>query len=356
MKTVFRHILSFQRNHHFWMGRSWQYKNARRYIMAVAGLLLLALMIPVLSYAKDQNTSSAILGANDPRDDSNPWGVASGAEWFSDFPRFNPLLKAAGVRWLRGFYEWQIIQPRRGYFNWALTDRLVANAKANDIHLTYTFAYFAPWASADGGTRKFPIKDIQFWRDYVSGLVSRYRADIKYWEVWNEFNGSFAENGTPAIYAEMVREASIAAKKIDPTAQIGISVANFDVNFLDAAIRAGAGGHFDYICVHPYEKLGALADGGEVDFLTMTRTLRHWRKPSGAQASDFAMCFTPRSARASAPELFSIAASITDAPAAPQRADTSASTTTVRDAAAENADASRRSALARRSRSAHERA
>jgi hypothetical protein len=274
MKTVFRRILSFQRDHHFWMGRPWQYKNARLYNMAVAGFLVLALMIPVLSYAKDQNTSPAILGANDPRDDSSPWGVASGAEWFSDFPRFNPLLKAAGVRWLRGFYEWQIIQPKRGYFNWGATDRLVANAKANDIHLTYTFAYFAPWASADGGTRKFPIKDIQFWRDYVGGLVSRYHEDIKYWEVWNEFNGSFAENGTPAIYAELVKAASITAKQIDPTAQIGISVANFDVNFLDAAIKAGAGGHFDYICVHPYEKLGALPDNGEVDFLTMARTLR----------------------------------------------------------------------------------
>ena len=271
MKIVFRRTLSL---HNFGMGRSWQHKNACRYSMAVAGLLLLTLIIPDLSYAKDQNTSPALRGANDPRDDLSPWGVASGAEWFSEFPRFNPMLKAAGVRWLRGFYEWQIIQPKRGYFNWALTDRLVANAKANDIHLTYTFAYFAPWASADGGTRKFPIKDIQFWRDYVSGLVSRYHEDIKYWEVWNEFNGSFAENGTPGIYAELVKEASITAKRIDPTSQIGMSVANFDVNFLDAAIKAGAGGHFDYICVHPYEKLGALADNGEVDFLTMTRTLR----------------------------------------------------------------------------------
>jgi hypothetical protein len=278
METVFRHMVSFKRDHISWMGRSWKYRKDRRCAMALAGLLLLALMleiqIPVLGSAKAQNTVPAILVANDPRDDSSPWGVASGAEWFSDFPRFNPLLKTAGVRWLRGFYEWQIIQPKRGYFNWAVTDRLVANTKANAIHLTYTLAYFAPWASADGGTRTFPIKDMQYWRDYVSAVVSRYHESIKYWEVWNEFNGSFAKNGTPAIYAEMVKEASIAAKKIDPTAQIGMSVANFDVTFLDAAIKAGAGGHFDYICVHPYEKLNALADNGEVDFLAMVRTLR----------------------------------------------------------------------------------
>jgi hypothetical protein len=227
----------------------------------------------------------------DRRDDSSPWGVASGAEWFSAYPIFNPILKQAGVRWLRGFYEWQTLQPKQGYWNFALQDRLVENALTNDMHLTGTFAYFAPWASADGGTRKFPIKDIQFWRDYVTGMVGRYHSDIQYWEVWNEFNGSFAENGTPEIYAELVREASVAAKTIDPTAKIGMSVANFDVGFLDAAIKAGAADHFDYICVHPYEKLGALSNDGEPAFLGMAGTLRQMLA-SNKQPADMPLWIT----------------------------------------------------------------
>jgi polysaccharide biosynthesis protein PslG len=212
--------------------------------------------------------------ASDPRDDLSPWGVASGAEWFSAYPAFNPKLKEAGVRWLRGFYEWQTLQPKQGYWNFTLPDRLVENARANGIHLTGVFAYLASWASADGSTREFPIKNIQFWRDYVEGMVQRYHSDIKYWEVWNEFDGSFAKGGTPAIYGELVREASLVAKKIDPTAKIGMSAANFDVRFLDAAIKAGAADYFDYICVHPYEILGNLSDGGESAFLSMTMTLR----------------------------------------------------------------------------------
>jgi hypothetical protein len=221
----------------------------------------------------------------DRRDDASPWGVASGSEWLSAFPLFNPMLKNAGVGWLRGFYEWQTIQPKQDSWNWVLPDRLVANARDNRIHLTFGLAYLASWASADGGTRKFPIKDMQFWRDYVSAMVGRYHDDIKYWEVWNEFNGSFAENGTPQIYADLVREASIAAKKIDPAAKVGLSVANFDVGFLDAAIKSGAANHFDYICVHPYEKINALADDGEVDFLTMTTTLRKMLASNGQPAN-----------------------------------------------------------------------
>jgi polysaccharide biosynthesis protein PslG len=256
--------------------------------MRIVGLLLLAILVAGgLNRSAAANDQGAAAGVElrDPRDDASPWGVATGAEWFSAFPAFNPMLQRAGVKWLRGFYEWQTTEPKQGYWNWTLTDRLVENARANGLHLTFNLAYFAPWASADGGTRKFPIKDMQFWRDYVSGMVARYCNDIKYWEVWNEFNGSFAENGTPEIYAQMVREASIAAKKIDPTAKIGMSVANFDVRFLDAAIKAGAADHFDYISVHPYEKLNALKNNSELDFLNMTTTLRAMLAADGQRST-----------------------------------------------------------------------
>jgi hypothetical protein len=240
----------------------------------IFGIAFSILLIGSTLTTAGSGQSSIAPRPDDLRDNSSPWGVASGAEWFSTYPAFNPMLKRAGVKWLRGFYEWQTIQPKQGYWNFALPDHLVENARANEILLTGVFAYFSRWASANGGTRKFPIKNIQFWRDYVAGMVQRYHSDIKYWEVWNEFNGSFAENGNPKLYAELVREASIAAKTIDPSAKIGMSVANFDVGFLDAAIKAGAANYFDYICVHPYEKLANLSDDGEIAFLSMTATLR----------------------------------------------------------------------------------
>jgi hypothetical protein len=245
-----------------------------RALKDLTGLGLFAVFLASMLGTANSGESSVAQRPNDVRDNASPWGVASGAEWFQAYPLFNPMLKQAGVQWMRGFYEWQTIQPNHGYWNFALPDRLVENARTNKMRLTGVFAYLAPWASADGGTRKFPIKDIQFWREYVAGMVGRYHSDVKYWEVWNEFNGSFAENGNPKIYAELVREASIAAKAIDPTAKIGMSVANFDVGFLDAAIKAGAANHFDYICIHPYEKLAGLANHGEVAFLNMAATLR----------------------------------------------------------------------------------
>jgi hypothetical protein len=252
--------------------------------LRVARSVVLAFGLAFCPPCSAQSVGDPPTSAGDRRDDRSLWGVATGAEWLDDYPKFNPMLRQAGVRWLRGFYEWQTIQPGPKQWNFGPSDRLLENARSNNLRLTGVFAYFAPWASADGGTRKFPIKDVQFWRDYVAGMVARYHSDIKYWEVWNEFNGSFAVDGSPEIYAELVREASISAKKIDPTAKIGMSVANFDVRFLDAAIKAGAAGHFDFICVHPYEILAGLREEGEPAFLNMTTTLRKMLDDNGQPA------------------------------------------------------------------------
>jgi polysaccharide biosynthesis protein PslG len=251
--------------------------------MAVLGFLV-GTGIPVTQALAEANSDS--------RDDASPWGMGSSAEWSREYPKFDPMLDQAGVRWLRLWNEWQEIEPKRGQFNWEGTDKIVADAKANHLHLLPTWAYFAPWASADGGTRRGPIKDLQFWREYVSASVSRYRADIKYWEVWNEFNGSFYQGkNRPKEYAELVVAASDAAKAADPSAKIGMSVANFDVGFLDAAIKAGAANHFDFICVHPYENLGAVGGGGEMGYLSLVGNLRAMLK-ANQQPDDLPLWIT----------------------------------------------------------------
>ena len=213
-----------------------------------------------------------------PAQDS-PWGVASGAELARDYPRFNPMLKEAGVRWLRYSSEWSSLQPRQGEWNFEWMDGLVADAEANNIRMAGVLAYFAPWASATGDQRTGPVRKMEFWRDYVEGVVSHYKNDIHHWEVWNEFNGSFynSRNGKaakPKEYADLVRNAYEVAKKVNPNARIGMGCANFDLGFFDLAIKAGAANHFDYIAVHPYENLAMAMDGNEASYLSLAPSIR----------------------------------------------------------------------------------
>ena len=220
-------------------------------------------------------TGSAQAANPDPRDDNSPWGMGSSAEWSGDSPKFNPLISQAGTRWIRLWPEWPGVEPKENEFDWKSADAKLEDAKKNNLHTTGFFGYMAPWASTKGDARTLPVKDMQMWRDYVRESVSRYKKDIKYWEIWNEFNGSFSvSKDKPKDYADLVVAAYEEAKKADPESKIVMSCANFDVGFFDQAIKKGAADHFDIIAVHPYENLGAAMDGGEYGFLSMTSSLR----------------------------------------------------------------------------------
>ena len=210
----------------------------------------------------------------DPREDASPWGMASGAEWSGAYAKFDPLLEDAGVTWMRYFPEWGSIERKQGQMNWAFADSFVADSAKHHIKISAIFGFLAPHAAADGGTRAFPLKNIQFWRDYVGATVTRYQKDIKYWEVWNEWNGGFQKNGKIENLAELVKETNLVTKKIDPTAKVGISCANFNVALFDMLIKAGAADNFDFVCIHPYENTGSLMYGGEIGYLSMAAGLR----------------------------------------------------------------------------------
>ena len=82
-----------------------------------------------------------------------------------------------------------------------------------------------------------------------------------------------------------------AAKKADPHAQVGLTVASFDAPYLNQTIRAmakaGKPNSFDYLCIHPYEIADGLADvDGEIPFLWMTRLLRDVLKVSAPDRAD----------------------------------------------------------------------
>ncbi|NLB69737.1 MAG: hypothetical protein GX804_08680 [Lentisphaerae bacterium] len=205
---------------------------------------------------------------------ASPWGIASGAEESHRYPEFLPLLKKAGVTWLRYFPEWGTVQRKEGEWDFSWGDGLVKACREQGINLTGIFLYFAPWASSDNSSRGFPVRSLQSWSDYVYRTVSRYRDDVQYWEIWNEGNSPvFNHHGSPKDYSNMVCAAYNAGKAANPNAKFGITCAAFDLHYFDQVIKAGAAGHFDYICVHPYDSIG-YTFGAEDRYLAMAGNVR----------------------------------------------------------------------------------
>src|SRR5262249_24246191 len=125
-----------------------------------------------------------------------------------------------------------------------------------------------------------------------STVVDRYKHQIHYWEVWNEGNGGFNDDHhTTLDYAKLAAATYAAAKKADPNAQVGLTVASFDAPYLDQTIRAlakaGTPNCFDYLCIHPYEIADGLVDpDGEIPYLWMTHSLRAMLKASAPDRAD----------------------------------------------------------------------
>ena len=195
-------------------------------------------------------------------------------------------MSAAGITWCRSLPEWRAFEPVRGEWHFDRADKILAAATANRIHLSGLFLYSTPWACPKGAKgAAFPMGHLDEWSEYVGKVVDRYKDKIHYWEIWNEPNGGFKGKypdghfDSTTDYATLVALASAAAKKFDPNARIGISVASFDAPYIEQVIRAqakmGKPESFDYFCIHPYETIGCLSEAdGEIPFLWMAKMLR----------------------------------------------------------------------------------
>jgi hypothetical protein len=237
-------------------------------------------------------TAAALLMASPltaATNNTNPFGVSSSAQSSGTYTTWFPPMTQAGVKWARMFPEWNNIEPTRGSFNWSSVDNMINSANANNILLSGIFFYNVPWLNADSHT--FPMNDLSAWSNYVRQVVNHSKANISYWEVWNEPQ-SFAGGGTVSDYAQVVTRAYNAAKAVDPIAQVALSVAANDVNYLKQTILSGAAGKFDFVAIHPYEVTESLEGGWEAVFMGLTRTVRRMLAATDAPRANAPVWFT----------------------------------------------------------------
>lgn len=140
-------------------------------------------------------------------------------------PRAYALLQRIGARWLHtdSACAWSAVEPeRKGEYRWDAFDRLVADCKAHDLLLFPSLAYAPSWAAATAPDGKpFQKRDapqkVEDYADYVSAVVSRYKQDLRCFEVWSdpEVMG-WTWHSTAQQYRDLLKAAYAAAKAADP--------------------------------------------------------------------------------------------------------------------------------------------
>lgn len=215
------------------------------------------------------------LGASPPvhEADPSPFGIASSHLSSQRLGSWLPAVRNTGVTWIRGF-DVATAQAR-------LTD-----AETLDVNVAGILVWGRP-----GKPLTLPVDDLEGWSRHVSGLVTRCKGRVQHWEVWNE-PPNFTADKSPESYAKVVVAAYDAAKRADPTVQVGIAAKSNHIQWLETAIRAGAKDHFDYVTLHPYEVLDMVAQGGEALFLNIVPTVRTMLRVNNHARADVPVWFT----------------------------------------------------------------
>ncbi len=98
------------------------------------------------------------------------------------------------MRWTREEFDWNLIEPRQGWFEWAKFDQAVGILQAHNISVVGKLVYSAAWASsAPAGTAAsvvgyYPPTNPANFAAYAKAVVHRYKGTVHVWEIWNEEN------------------------------------------------------------------------------------------------------------------------------------------------------------------------
>ncbi len=235
-------------------------------------------------------------------------------------PALQPMVDA-GARWTRLTINWNSIEPELTEppsYRWAHTDAVVRASVGAGIDAIMKLGVNAAWA-ADSFCGPIHAENRDDFQRYLRDIVTRYSAppyNVRLWEIYNEPDSVFGSQGycfgtRGELYADALKLAYTAIKEADSDALVlfgGISYdfftsegGQFDPEFLDDALAAGAGPYFDIFAFHYYpafaERWDAFGPGviGKATYL---------RQELGRYGLDKPMAITEvgRPTRAPAPE------------------------------------------------------
>lgn len=194
------------------------------------------------------------------------WGT-DGSYWF----QVQPTSESNTANW-----NWGLIDYHINYFKQDSTsnpkDPLMVHNPSGDI--IYTLGQTPRWAtdyaningSPSGCGYSYPTTQangdtIQFggcaapttlaaFRDYVTGVATKYKNSIKYFEIWNEPAAGNFYQGSPEWLAKLTHEARLALDAINAGQKL-IGPAS-DGEWMDRYLKAGAGNDIDIYNFHGY--------------------------------------------------------------------------------------------------------
>ena len=215
-------------------------------------------------------------------------GVLTKTEGVKPTPEEIAYLADSGITYIRTWdsgnpFNWRLIEPKEGVYDWTVTDELVRLACENNLRvmpvLGGMFFVYPPEMGLRGHRqadwlykksevvrtlqgfekqgRKAIKPSLPDWKRMVSAIGERYRGKIAYYEVMNEPNIIWRDFG---VYYPYIESAYNVLKGIDPQNKVvGFSTTGDyggNINgFFATMLKMGAGRFCDAISFHSYQSL-----------------------------------------------------------------------------------------------------
>ena len=175
-----------------------------------------------------------------------------------------------GMRLWGGNVEWAQLNPADTTYDWTNMDTWIAEAQSESWDVLYTFGDTPQWAGsipagnpclvAAGPYSCSPPTDLNadgtgadaYFSNFVTALVTRYKGEIAYYELWDEPDCTCYWAGTTAQIVRMGQDAAAIIRSIDPNARILSPSAHGPTmaTWFDGYIAAGGAANFDIVNAH----------------------------------------------------------------------------------------------------------
>ena len=189
-------------------------------------------------------------------------------------------MQAMGAKWIRYDFAWSAIEGTKGTYNFSQLDTAVREASARGMSVLAMLGYAPAWANGGFSDNKYPPTNPADYAAYAKAVATHFGPlGVHAYEIWNEPNISVFWKPTPDVvaYAALVKAAYPAIHAGDPQATVlagamsphgayhdtncdGVTDSGRDstgydpIDFLSGMYANGAGGSFDAVSHHPYER------------------------------------------------------------------------------------------------------
>lgn len=169
------------------------------------------------------------------------------------------VVAETATQWAREDIHWYRVQRTPNAYDWQFYDDTFNALTQRQISILGVLGHPPGWATLDQQdnpyNNSFSAPDTARFAAWAAQTVSRYRHQIRYWQIWNEPDNVlfWRPSPNPVAYAQLVIATSRAIKQVDPDAVIVSAGINpFNMAFLQQAVGAGLWSAIDIVAIHPY--------------------------------------------------------------------------------------------------------